>query len=183
MSETSSRGNTYIGGRERREFLGLLAGATGAVGAVAFTWPIVDSLNPAKDVLSLASIDVNISELQEGQSITVKWRGKPVFIRYRTQLEIKKAEEANWQKFRDPQSDTERVKKAKYIVVIGICTHLGCVPLGQKNITQRGEYGGWFCPCHGSYYDESGRVRKGPAPLNLTVPPYEFLDERTMRIG
>ena len=168
---------------ERREFLGLLVGATGAVGAAAFSWPLIDSLNPAKDVLALASIEVNLESLEEGQSITVKWRGRPVFIRHRTQEEIKQAEKTDWEKLRDPQSDSQRVKNPQYIVVVGICTHLGCVPLGQKEVAQRGEYGGWFCPCHGSHYDESGRARKGPAPLNLAVPPYEFIKDATIRIG
>ena len=168
---------------ERREFLGLLAGATGAVGAAAFAWPLIDSLNPAKDVLALASIEVNIEALEEGQSITVKWRGRPVFIRHRTQEETKQAEETDWQKLRDPQSDQQRVKNSQFIIVVGICTHLGCVPLGQKEVSQRGEYGGWFCPCHGSHYDESGRIRQGPAPLNLAVPPYEFIQDATIRIG
>ncbi len=168
---------------ERREFLGLLAGATGAVGAAAFSWPLIDSLNPAKDVLALASLEVNLESLEEGQSITVKWRGRPVFIRHRTQEETKQAEETDWKKLRDPQSDSQRVKNPQYIVVVGICTHLGCVPLGQKEVAQRGEYGGWFCPCHGSHYDESGRARKGPAPLNLAVPPYEFIKDATIRIG
>ena len=168
---------------ERRDFLGLLAAATGGVGATALAWPLLDSLNPAKDVLALASIEVDLSPMEVGQSITVKWRGKPVFIRYRTEEEIQQASTTDWKTLRDPQSDAERVKKPSYIIVVGICTHLGCVPLGQKDVSQRGAYGGWFCPCHGSYYDGSGRVRKGPAPQNLLVPPYEFIDETTLRIG
>ena len=168
---------------ERRDFLGLLAATTGVVGAAAFAWPMVDSMNPAKDVLALASIEVDLSPMEVGQSITVKWRGRPVFIRYRSEEEIQQAEATEWKNLRDPESDAERVKKPSYIVVVGICTHLGCVPLGQKEVSQRGAYGGWFCPCHGSYYDGSGRARQGPAPKNLVVPPYEFLDEKTIRIG
>ena len=183
MNPSSSASSKSPPPSERRDFLGLLATASGGVGVAALAWPMVDSMNPAKDVLALASIEVDLSPMEVGQSITVKWRGKPVFIRYRSAEEILQAESTDWKTLRDPQSDAERVQKSSYIVVVGICTHLGCVPLGQKEASQRGAYGGWFCPCHGSYYDGSGRARKGPAPKNLTVPPYKFLDETTIRIG
>lgn len=140
-------------------------------------------MNPAADTLALASTEIDLSSLEEGQSITVKWRGKPVFVRYRTKEEIKQANEVSLDEMRDPQLDTDRVTNEKYIVLVGVCTHLGCVPLGQKTGDVKGQYGGWFCPCHGSHYDNSGRIRKGPAPTNLAVPSYKFLSETLIRIG
>jgi ubiquinol-cytochrome c reductase iron-sulfur subunit len=131
----------------------------------------------------LASIEVDVSKISEGQSITLKWRGKPIFIRHRTQLEIAEAAEVATGELRDPEDDSLRVQKPEYLVVLGVCTHLGCVPLGQKVGEVRGEYDGWFCPCHGSHYDSSGRIRKGPAPTNLEVPPYTFLSDQVIRIG
>ena len=135
----------------------------GAVGAGAFAWPLIDQMNPAADTLALASIEVDVSKIAEGQSITLKWRGKPVFIRHRTEAEINEALRDDELDMRDPQIDSDRVQKPEYLVVLGVCTHLGCVPLGQKVGEVRGEYDGWFCPCHGSHYDSSGRIRKGPA--------------------
>lgn len=165
----------------RRDFLVLTAQAMAGVGAAAALWPLVDSMNPAKDVLAVASTEVDLSPIAEGQSITIKWRGKPVFIRHRTADEIKEAEAVKVDALRDPQSDQDRVKNghAQWLVLVGVCTHLGCVPLGNR----AGEYHGWFCPCHGSHYDTSGRIRKGPAPTNLAVPPYEFLDDNRIKIG
>jgi len=139
--------------------------------------------DPAADTLALASIEVDVSKIAEGQSITLKWRGKPVFIRHRTAAEIAEAEKVISADLRDPEEDTARVQKPEYLVVLGVCTHLGCVPLGQKVGEVRGEYDGWFCPCHGSHYDSSGRIRKGPAPTNLEVPPYSFLSDAVIRIG
>lgn len=167
-------------GETRRDFIVLAASATAAVGGAVSLWPFVNSMNPAADVLALSSKEVNISSVQPGQSITVTWRGKPVFIRRRTPAEIQAAEAATMDDLKDPQSDVDRVKKGKedWLVVIGICTHLGCVPLGYK-----GDYDGWFCPCHGSHYDTSGRIRKGPAPHNLAVPKYEFISDSVIRIG
>jgi len=167
----------------RRDFLFLLTGAVGAVGVGSVAWPLIDSMNPAADVLALSSIEVNIAPVQVGQSITVKWRGVPVFIRHRTPEEIKEADDVNVKDLRDPQPDSARVKKPEWLIVVGVCTHLGCVPLGQKLGDPRGEFGGWFCPCHGSQYDTSGRIRKGPAPLNLVVPQYVFLTDTTVKIG
>jgi ubiquinol-cytochrome c reductase iron-sulfur subunit len=169
--------------QSRRDFLNLLIGGFGAVTVGSAVWPLVDSMNPAADTLALASTEVDVSSLVEGQAITVVWRGKPVFIRYRTAEEIKTAEEEPLSALRDPQKDQDRVKNAKYLVLVGVCTHLGCVPLGNKTGETRGEYGGWFCPCHGSHYDMSGRIRKGPAPTNLAVPPYEFVSDTLIRIG
>jgi ubiquinol-cytochrome c reductase iron-sulfur subunit len=170
-------------GTRRREFLYLATMGIGAVGAAAFAWPLIDSMNPAADVLALSSIEVDLSHIAVGQSITVKWRGKPVFIRHRTAEEIKEARDVKLSNLRDPQTDAERVEKPEWLVVVGVCTHLGCIPLGQKPSDPRGQWGGWFCPCHGSEYDTSGRIRKGPAPLNLAVPEYAFLDDNTVRIG
>jgi ubiquinol-cytochrome c reductase iron-sulfur subunit len=129
-------------------------------------------------VLALSSTEVDLSQIAAGQSVTILWRGKPVFVRHRTAAEIEQARKDDTAALPDPQKDADRVKKPELLVMMGVCTHLGCVPLGQK-----GEYGGWFCPCHGSHYDPSGRIRKGPAPLNLPVPEYAFLNDTRIRIG
>ena len=167
----------------KRDFLALTAGAFGAVGAGVVAWPFISSLNPAKDVLALASTEVDLTPIETGQSITVMWRGKPVFIRKRTAKEIEEARSVEMSQLIDKQEDTERVKQEEWLVLVGICTHLGCVPVGQKTGEVKGDYGGWFCPCHGSDYDTSGRIRKGPAPKNLVVPPYEFLSDTRIKIG
>tara|TARA_B100000686_G_scaffold312322_1_gene356730 strand:+ start:193 stop:798 length:606 start_codon:yes stop_codon:yes gene_type:complete len=167
----------------RRDFLYLTAGAMGAVGAATAVWPFVDSMNPAKDTLAVAETEVNIAGVEVGQAITVIWRGKPVFIRHRTPAEIEEARSVDVSTLRDQETDAARVKKPEWLVMVGVCTHLGCVPLGNKSGQPKGEYNGWFCPCHGSHYDESGRIRKGPAPTNLAVPPYEFLSDAVIRIG
>jgi ubiquinol-cytochrome c reductase iron-sulfur subunit len=170
-------------GETRRDFLILTASALGAVGLASAIWPFVDSLNPAKDTLALSTADVDLSPIQVGQRLTVSWQGKPVFIDHRPPAEIKAAEDADWHALRDPQPDSARVQKAEWLVVVGICTHLGCIPLGQKVGDDRGPYGGWFCPCHGSIYDTSGRRRDGPAPLNLEVPKYKFTTDTKITIG
>lgn len=162
----------------RRDFLYIATGAFGAAGAAALAWPFIDQLNPDASVRALASIEVDLSSLGEGEAVTVTWRGKPVFIRHRSADEIAEAQNVNLAELRDPQTDTDRVQKPEWLVMMGVCTHLGCVPLGEK-----GEFGGWFCPCHGSHYDTSGRIRKGPAPLNLEVPEYAFIGEDRIKIG
>ena len=167
----------------RRDFIVIATNAMAGLGAVAVAWPLIDQMNPAADTLALANIEVDVSKIAEGQSITLKWRGKPVFIRHRTKAEIDEAQVADALDMRDPQADDDRVQKPEYLVVLGVCTHLGCVPLGQKVGEVRGEYDGWFCPCHGSHYDSSGRIRKGPAPTNLEVPPYAFLSDDVIKIG
>ena len=172
-----------IEGEGKRDFLIISTYALAGVGAASFVWPLIDQMNPAADTLALASTEIDLSSLEEGQSITVKWRGKPVFVRHRTVDEIKQAKEVSLEGMRDPQTDEERVKNEKYIVLVGVCTHLGCVPLGQKTGDIKGQYGGWFCPCHGSHYDHSGRIRKGPAPINLEVPDYQFLSDNIIKIG
>ena len=172
-------------GETRRDFLYLTAAAFGAVGAGSVAWPFIHQMNPAADTLALASTEVDLSPIEEGQAITVMWRGKPVFIRHRTAEEVERAKADDTADLRDPETDEERTIKGheKWLVMVGICTHLGCVPLGQKNSDVKGEYDGWFCPCHGSHYDTSGRIRKGPAPTNLAVPEYTFLTDTTIKIG
>ena len=162
----------------RRDFIFTASYALGAVGVGAVAWPLIDQMNPDASVKALASTEVDISGVERGQSITVLWRGKPVFIRRRTDDEIAKAKEVDLKELKHPEKDEDRAKNPEWLVMVGICTHLGCVPLGNK-----GEYGGWFCPCHGSHYDTSGRIRKGPAPTNLEVPKYEFVDSNTIKIG
>ena len=172
-------------GATRRDFLYLTAGAMGAVGAGCAAWPLVDSMNPAADTLALASTEVDISKVEAGQTVMAVWRGKPIFIHRRTPDEIAKVREEPWQELRDPQSDEDRVSKGhdEWLVLVGVCTHLGCIPMGSKMGQPKGEYDGWFCPCHGSHYDKSGRIRKGPAPKNLAVPAYTFLSPTLLRIG
>lgn len=185
MNSSDNSNENEGDGRTRRDFLYLTAAAFGAVGAGSFAWPLIDQMNPAADTLALSSTEVDLSPIEEGQAITVIWRGKPVFIRHRTPKEIEEARAVDVSALRDKQSDEDRVKKGheKWLVMVGICTHLGCVPLGQKETDVKGEYDGWFCPCHGSNYDTSGRIRKGPAPKNLLVPEYSFLTDTTIKIG
>ena len=167
----------------RRDFLMVATGALAAVGGIATAWPFIDNLNPAADTLALSSVEVDVKAIAVGQAITVKWRGKPVFIRRRTPEEIKSAEDVDVSTLRDPQPDSARVQKPEWLILVGVCTHLGCVPQGQKPSEPRGQYGGWFCPCHGSEYDTSGRIRRGPAPLNLAVPTYVFESDTLVKIG
>jgi len=167
----------------RRDFLHLSTISIGAIGSAAFIWPFLKSMNPAEDTLSLGSTEVDLSDISVGQGKTVKWRGKPVFIRKRTPQEISQAKNVDIASLRDPMNDKDRVQRDEWLILVGVCTHLGCVPLGQKMSDTKGEYNGWFCPCHGSHYDSSGRIRKGPAPENLAVPPYAFISDTTIKIG
>ena len=167
----------------RREFLYLATAAIGAYGIASVAWPLIDQMNPSADVLALASVEVDISKITVGQRIKVLWRGHPVFISHRTPDEIKEAQDVDVATLRDPQTDAQRVQKADWLIVVGVCTHLGCIPLGTAAGDPRGEFGGWFCPCHGSQYDTSGRIRKGPAPLNLAVPDYKFNSDTVVRVG
>ena len=164
----------------RRDFLYIATGAVAAVGAAAAVWPFVDQMNPDASALALASTEVDVSAVAPGQIVTVKWRGKPVFIRNRTPDEMKKLAAMDAKSLKDPESDEARVKKGheNLLVVVGVCTHLGCVPLGHA-----GDFDGWFCPCHGSHYDASGRIVQGPAPANLPVPPYEYVSDKVVKIG
>ena len=176
----------------RRDFLYIATGAMGAVGAGALAWPFVDQMNPDASALALASIEVDVSAVEEGQSVRVMWRGKPVFIRYRTAAEVEEAQSVPLADLPDPlarnanlaaeaeATDVNRGVEGNeaLIVMVGVCTHLGCVPLGEA-----GDFGGWFCPCHGSHYDTAGRIRLGPAPENLLIPPFEFISDGVIKIG
>lgn len=172
-----------VDGQTRRDFLLYATTAVGVVGTGIALWPFVHSMNPAADTLALSTTDVDISAIQVGQAITVVWRGKPVFVRHRSADEIAVAQKDDAADLRERQKDADRVKKPEWLILVGVCTHLGCVPLGQKPADPKGEFNGWFCPCHGSHYDTSGRIRKGPAPANLPVPAYEFTSDTTIRIG
>ena len=162
----------------RRDFLYIATGVVGAVGIGALMWPLIDEMNPDQSIVAEASIEVDLAPIQEGQILTVKWRGGPVFIRHRTAKEIAEAEAVPLSELRDPQADKDRVQKPEWLIVIGVCTHLGCIPFGHD-----GKYDGWFCHCHGSMFDTSGRIRQGPAPLNLVVPEYAFLSPTRVKIG
>ena len=171
MSDSEKKNN-------RRDFLFTASYTVGAVGLGATIWPFIDQMNPDSSVKALATTEVDISQIEPGKSITVLWRGKPVFIKRRTDSEISEAQSVSLDDLKHPEKDEDRVKKAEWLVMMGICSHLGCVPLSDK-----GEYNGWFCPCHGSHYDTSGRIRKGPAPTNMEVPKYEFVNSNTIKIG
>lgn len=182
MAETSSTVQHAETGT-RRDFLELVTWATVGVGAAAVAWPLIHQMNPSADVLALASTEVDLSKVPEGSAIKVVWRGKPVFVRHRTAEEIKQAQEVDVASLRDPQADDQRVQRPEWLILVGVCTHLGCIPLGTSSSEPRGDYGGWFCPCHGSHFDTAGRIRKGPAPKNLVVPQYTFLSDDLIRIG
>jgi ubiquinol-cytochrome c reductase iron-sulfur subunit len=163
----------------RRDMLYIATGAAAAVGAASLVWPFVSQMSPdASTVAAGAPLEVDLGAIPEGASVTVKWRGKPIFVRHRTKKEIEEANKVQVASLPDPQADSARVKKPEWLVVIGVCTHLGCIPLGNQ-----GDYEGWFCPCHGSHYDTSGRIRKGPAPKNLEVPNYAFTSDTKLTIG
>lgn len=186
MSSTGSAEST------RRDFIFIASGAMAAVGAAGAIWPFIAQMNPDASVRALSTVEVDLSPLAEGQGITVKWRGNPVFVRYRTAKEIEEGRKVVFDELPDrlarnenlpddaPATDDNRAAKGKpqYILMMGICTHLGCVPLGDA-----GDYDGWFCPCHGSHYDTAGRIRKGPAPENLPIPRFEFVSDTAVRIG
>jgi ubiquinol-cytochrome c reductase iron-sulfur subunit len=179
-------------GVTRRDFLILATGAFAAVGAAGTLWPFVDQMNPDAAALALASTEVDVSSIEQGQSIIAVWQGKPVAVRYRTDDEMKAAQQVSLDDLKDPiarnanlassapATDENRTRpgKEQWLVMVQVCTHLGCVPLGQQ-----GDFGGWFCPCHGSQYDTAGRIRRGPAPENMAIPPYTFTNDTTLRIG
>ena len=156
----------------------IATGAASAVAVGAVAWPFIAQMNPDASTLALASTELDINAIAEGQIVTIKWRGKPVFVRHRTKKEIEEAQNVDVAKLPDPEADSARVKKPEWLVVVGVCTHLGCIPLGHQ-----GKFDGWFCPCHGSDYDTSGRIRSGPAPRNLEVPEYAFLSDTKIKIG
>ena len=179
MADTSTNAqSTPPQGESRRDFLLYATTAVGVAGTAMAVWPFIHSMNPAADTLALSTTEVDLASVAEGQSITVTWRGKPVFIRHRTPAEIETATKDDGADLRDPQKDAARVKRPEWLILIVVCTHLGCVPTFGA-----GDYGGWFCPCHGSHYDTSGRIRKGPAPKNLVVPTYEYVSDTRVKIG
>ncbi len=180
MSATDSTADGAGQEPTRRDFLYVTTGAVAAVGVGAVAWPLIHQMNPDASTKALASVEVDIGAIEPGQSIRVMWRGKPVFIRNRTDEEVEAAKAVPLDDLPDPQTDEERATpdNGNLLIMVGVCTHLGCIPLGEA-----GEYNGWFCPCHGSHYDTSGRIRKGPAPANLEIPEYTFLTDTTVRIG
>ena len=185
VSETTRPEGEGPDGYRRRDFLNVAAVSFAGVGAVAALAPMLVQMGPPADVLALASTEVDISKIQPGQGIKVSWRKQPVFVRNLTPKEIAEANAVPMSDLRDPQSLAERTKPGKqnWLITLGVCTHLGCVPLGIGEGENRGPYGGYFCPCHGSAYDTAARIRTGPAPLNLTVPEYEFTGPNTVQIG
>ncbi|MEM9289381.1 MAG: ubiquinol-cytochrome c reductase iron-sulfur subunit [Pseudomonadota bacterium] len=167
----------------RRDFIHIATGSMLAVGGAMVAWPFIHQMNPSADVRALATIEVDLAALEPGMGMKAMFRGKPLFIRRRTDAEIAEAREVSMSSLPDPQADEERAQKAEYLVLLGVCTHLGCVPLGTGSGEKRGDYNGWFCPCHGSHYDTSGRIRKGPAPYNLEIPFYEYTSDTTIKVG
>ena len=181
----------------RRDFIVVAGNAFAAVGAASLLWPFIQQMNPDASTMALSSVDIDLSPVKEGQAITAMWRGKPIFIRNRTKAEIESAVNVDVKNLPDalarnddlpvdePATDANRTKEGheNWIILVGICTHLGCIPKGQAMGDERGEYGGWFCPCHGSIYDTSGRIRQGPAPANLVVPTYAFTTDTKIKIG
>ncbi len=185
----------------RRDFIHIFGAVTAVAGAGAVVWPLVSQMNPDASVLALSTKEIDLSSISVGQAIKVMWQGKPVFIRHRTAAEIEEANATPLGALKDSAArnenlagsidatDDARVTPAngearpEWLVLVGVCTHLGCIPLGTASGENRGDYNGWFCPCHGSHYDTSGRIRKGPAPENLLVPPYEFLSDSLVKIG
>ncbi len=182
IKETESTESELLSenGKSRRDFVVMTATGVACAGAVAASIPFISSLAPSSDVLAVGTTEVDISNIKEGETITVMWRGQPVFVTHRTAKQIQEAQSVNLAELRDPEADGDRVKKGKeqWLVSVAVCTHLGCVPIANK-----GDYDGWLCPCHGSHYDSSARIRKGPAPLNLAVPTYEFLSDTKIKIG
>lgn len=201
ISEISNTENADGEEPTRRDFIHILASVTAAAGAGAVVWPLVSQMNPDASVLALSTKEVDLSGISVGQAIKVFWQGKPVFIRRRTPDEIAEADNVPLGALKDeiarndnidgaaPATDAARTTAAdgephpEWLVLVGVCTHLGCIPLGTSSGENKGDYGGWFCPCHGSHYDEAGRIRKGPAPTNLPIPPYQFISDTLIKIG
>jgi ubiquinol-cytochrome c reductase iron-sulfur subunit len=184
-SETLATTGTGEGSVRRRDFINIAAVSFAGVGAASLFYPLVNQMNPSADVLALASIEVDVSAIQAGQAIKTIFRKQPLFVRHLTPAEIGAANAVPVGSLRDPQTLAERTKEGKqqWLITMGVCTHLGCVPLGAAEGENRGEYGGYFCPCHGSHYDTAARVRKGPAPKNLEVPEYEFTSDTIVQVG
>ena len=180
VAESAVHSTTAGDDPSRRDFIHIAALAAAAGAGATIVWPLIDQMNPSADTVALASVEYDLTKIESGQQVTINWRGKPLFIRNRTQAQIDAAVRDDAAVLKDPQADALRHKegKAQWLILVGSCTHLGCVPT-----VGGGEYGGWFCPCHGSTYDTSGRIRKGPAPTNLVVPDYAFLSDTKVKIG
>ncbi|WP_371397180.1 ubiquinol-cytochrome c reductase iron-sulfur subunit [Fretibacter rubidus] len=170
---------------EKRDFIFIATGAVAAAGAASLVWPFVAQMGKAADTLAAGSIEIDLTKVEEGAQLKTLWRGKPIFVRHRTAAEIAEAESVDVAKLPDPETDTDRLVAGpsgnvdpKYLVMVGVCTHFGCVPVGEA-----GDYDGWYCPCHGSHYDTSGRIRKGPAPKNMVIPPYSYITDTTIKVG
>jgi len=178
--DPTSRNRESAPARQSFSYLitGMATGVTAAYCAKTIVTDLVMSMSASADVLALAKIEIKLGDIPEGKNVTFKWRGKPLFVRHRTAAEIQAEESVDVASLRDPQADADRVKKSEWLVVLGVCTHLGCVPIANA-----GDFGGYYCPCHGSHYDASGRIRKGPAPLNLEVPEHEFPDDGMLVVG
>ncbi len=185
MSDTLNTQKPEIIDEGKRDFIYIATGAVAVGGAAALAWPMLAQMGKAADTLAAGSIEIDLTKVPEGQQLKMLWRGKPVFVRHRTAKEIEEADAVDVSKLRDPQTDDERLKpnasgavNPKYLVMIGVCTHFGCVPVGES-----GDFDGWYCPCHGSHYDTSGRIRKGPAPRNLDIPPYQYISDNIIKVG
>jgi len=186
VSETNHIDHDHEGvDDEKRDFILIATGAVAAAGAASVAFPLVTQMGKAADTLAAGSIEIDLSAVVEGQQLKTLWRGKPVFVRHRTPEEIKIAEETDIANCPDPQTDNERLVPKpdgkvdpRFLVMVGVCTHFGCVPVGEA-----GEFDGWYCPCHGSHYDTSGRIRKGPAPKNMEIPPYEYISDTVIKVG
>ncbi|WP_017931852.1 ubiquinol-cytochrome c reductase iron-sulfur subunit [Robiginitomaculum antarcticum] len=185
INDVNSTDETHGEDPSRRDFIYIATGAAAAAGAGAIVWPLITQMGPAADTLAVGSIEIDLSKVDEGQQLKVLWRGKPVFVRHRTAKEIAEAESVDLADLKDPATDDSRLRpdgegklNPQYLVMVGVCTHFGCIPVGEA-----GDFDGWYCPCHGSHYDTSGRIRKGPAPLNLVVPEYEYLSANRIKVG
>lgn len=181
--ETPASPNELPAPETRRDFLVLTTGVVAATGLALAAWPFIDSMNPSADTLAISFVELDLEPVEIGQRVTAVWQGKPIFVDHRPPERIALAKADDKAELIDPEPDSARAQREEWLIVIGICTHLGCIPLGQRNGEPRGGWAGWFCPCHGSHYDTAGRIRKGPAPRNLDLPPYRFLSDTTIRIG
>lgn len=185
MSDIPAHKDAELEDGSKRDFIFLATGAVAAAGAATVAWPLVAQMGKAADTLAAGSIEIDLSKVVEGQQLKMLWRGKPVFVRHRTAAEIAEAENTDISDCPDPETDSERLipdvngkLRPEYLVMVGVCTHFGCVPVGEA-----GEFDGWYCPCHGSHYDTSGRIRKGPAPKNMVIPPYTYISENVIKVG
>jgi ubiquinol-cytochrome c reductase iron-sulfur subunit len=190
VSSTKDEDPNPSGEPTRRDFIHVGTGAVAAGGAAMFAWPLINQMNPAADTRAMASIEFDVAKVAEGSQTKIMWRGKPLFVRHRTAAEIAQAKKDDAATLKDPQKDADRVLqsnkqagKEEYLIMEANCTHLGCIPVGVDESGYIGEFGGWFCPCHGSHYDTAGRIRKGPAPKNLNVPPYVYTGGTVVKIG